>query len=76
MSDKQDLDPRYLDHKLPSRYINRVKGCEGRLTMLKNLKTDAFPEGIGDAAENRPYVCVVDCGNESGTDNYQLSDSD
>jgi dihydroxy-acid dehydratase len=72
MSDKQDLDPRYLDHKLPSRYINRVKGCEGRLTMLKNLKTDAFPEGIGDAAENRPYVCVVDCGNESAPCNIDL----
>jgi dihydroxy-acid dehydratase len=68
----QDLDPRFLDHKLPSRYINRVHGCEGRLTMLKNLKTDAFPEGIGDAAETRPYVCVVDCGNESAPCNIDL----
>ena len=68
----KDLDPRYLDHKLPSRYINRVHGCEGRLTMLKNLKTDAFPEGIGDAAETRPYVCVVDCGNESAPCNIDL----
>jgi dihydroxy-acid dehydratase len=69
---KKDLDPRFLDHKLPSRYINRVHGCEGRLTMLKNLKTDAFPEGIGDAASNRPYVCVVDCGNESAPCNVDL----
>lgn len=72
MSDKKDLDPRFLDHKLPSRYINRVHGCEGRLTMLKNLKTDAFPEGIGEAAETRPYVCVVDCGNESAPCNIDL----
>ena len=68
----KDLDPRFMDHKLPSRYINRVHGCEGRLTMLKNLKTDAFPEGIGDAAETRPYICVVDCGNESAPCNVDL----
>jgi dihydroxy-acid dehydratase len=68
----KDLDPRFLDHKLPSRFINRVHGCEGRLTMLKNLKTDAFPEGIGDAAETRPYICVVDCGNESAPCNVDL----
>lgn len=58
--------------KLPSRFITSVHGCEGRLTMIRNLKTDAFPEGIGHEAENRPFVCVVDCGNESAPCNIDL----
>ncbi len=58
--------------RLPSRYITSVHGCEGRLTMLKNLKTDAYPEGIGQDIENRPLVCVVDCGNESAPCNIDL----
>jgi dihydroxy-acid dehydratase len=59
-------------NKLPSRYINKVHGCQGRLTMLKNLKTDAHPEGIGEDAENKPYICVADCGNESAPCNIDL----
>ncbi len=66
MSSKFDLS------KLPSRYITKVHGCEGRLTMLKNLKTDAYPEGIGEDVENRPFVCVADCGNESAPCNIDL----
>lgn len=58
--------------KLPSRYITKVHGCEGRLTMLKNLKTDAYPEGIGEDVEDRPFVCVADCGNESAPCNIDL----
>ena len=40
--------------------------------MLKNLKTDAYPEGIGKDLEERPFVCVVDCGNESAPCNIDL----
>lgn len=57
---------------LPSRHITSTPGCEGRLTMLKNLKTDAYPEGIGEEVEDRPFVCVVDCGNESAPCNIDL----
>ena len=58
--------------KLPSKFITKVHGCEGRLTMLKNLKTDAYPEGIGGDVEDRPFVCVVDTGNESAPCNIDL----
>ncbi len=58
--------------KLPSRFITSVHGCEGRLTMLKNLKTDAHPEGIGEGIEDKAFVCVVDCGNESAPCNIDL----
>lgn len=40
--------------------------------MLKNLKTDAYPEGIGEDVENRPFICVADCGNESAPCNIDL----
>ena len=63
-----------MDKKqLPSKFISNVHGCEGRLTMLKNLKTDAFPQGPGkDDLETKPFVCVVDCGNESAPCNVDL----
>jgi dihydroxy-acid dehydratase len=68
MSTKTKIDK----SKLPSRFITSTHGCEGRLTMLKNLKTDAYPEGIGADVENRPFVCVADCGNESAPCNIDL----
>jgi len=40
--------------------------------MLKNLKTDAHPEGLGSEVERRPLVCVVDTGNESAPCNIDL----
>ena len=58
--------------KLPSRFITSTHGCEGRLTMLKNLKTDVHPEGIGEGLEDKPLVCVADCGNESAPCNIDL----
>lgn len=63
-----------MDKKqLPSKFISNVHGCEGRLTMLKNLKTDAFPKGPGpNDLETKPFVCVVDCGNESAPCNIDL----
>ena len=58
--------------RLPSRFITSTHGCEGRLTMLKNLKTDVQPEGIGEGLEEKPLVCVADCGNESAPCNIDL----
>ena len=61
-----------LDKKnLPSRYITQVHGCEGRRTMLENLKTETFPEGMGPHLD-KPFVCVVDTGNESAPCNSDL----
>ncbi len=58
--------------KLPSRHITTSHGYQGRLTMLKNLKTEAYPEGMGKDLEERPFVCVVDTGNESAPCNIDL----
>lgn len=66
------MSKKFDKSRLPSRYITSVHGCEGRLTMLKNLKTDAYPEGIGKDVDERPFVCVVDCGNESAPCNIDL----
>lgn len=59
--------------KLPSRYITQTHGCEGRKTMLYNLKTDGNPEGIGvEGGLEKPFVAVADCGNESAPCNIDL----
>lgn len=58
--------------KLPSRYITQERGCEPRKAMLYNLKTDAFPEGLSDEDFDRPFVCVIDTGNESSPCNIDL----
>ena len=59
--------------KLPSRYITELHGCEGRKTMLYNLKTDGNPEGIGvEGGLDKPFVAVADCGNESAPCNIDL----
>ena len=58
-------------NKLPSRYITQVRGCEGRRTMLENLKTETFPDGMGPHLD-KPFVCVVDTGNESAPCNSDL----
>ena len=57
--------------KLPSRFITQVHGCEGRRTMLENLKTETYPEGMGPHLD-KPFVCVVDTGNESAPCNSDL----
>lgn len=57
--------------KLPSRFITQVHGCEGRRTMLENLKTEGYPEGTGPGLDN-PLVCVADTGNESAPCNIDL----
>ncbi len=57
--------------KLPSRFITQVHGCEGRRTMLENLKTETYPDGMGPHLD-KPFVCVVDTGNESAPCNSDL----
>src|ERR1700743_591365 len=57
--------------KLPSRFITDMHGSEGRRTMLENLKTASMPEGMGPHLD-KPFVCVVDTGNESAPCNSEL----
>lgn len=67
MADKFDKS------KLPSRYITESHGCEGRKTMLYNLKTEGNPTGIGvEGGLDKPFVAVVDPGNESAPCNIDL----
>ncbi|MET0156201.1 MAG: dihydroxy-acid dehydratase [Rickettsiales bacterium] len=59
--------------RLPSRYITHIHGCEGRKTMLYNLKTEGHPDGIGEGGGlELPFVGVADCGNESAPCNIHL----
>ena len=39
--------------------------------MLENLKTETYPEGMGPHLD-KPFVCVVDTGNESAPCNSDL----
>ena len=65
------MSQRIPKEKLPSRFITHVHGCEGRRTMLENLKTETFPDGMGPYLD-LPFVCVVDTGNESAPCNSDL----
>ena len=33
---------------LPSRYVTNSHGCEARKTMLYNIKTDLYPDGLSE----------------------------
>ena len=58
--------------KLPSRYVTHSHGCEGRKTMLYNIKTDLYPEGLTDKDLNSPFVGVVSAWNEAAPCNIAL----
>jgi dihydroxy-acid dehydratase len=67
------MEKKFNKSKLPSRYITELHGCEGRKTMLYNLKTDGNPNGIGvEGGLDKPFVAVADCGNESAPCNIDL----
>lgn len=66
------MSKKFDKSKLPSRYLSSSRGCEPRKAMLYNLKTDAFPEGMTDEDFDRPFICVVDTGNESSPCNIDL----
>jgi dihydroxy-acid dehydratase len=58
--------------KLPSRYVTNSHGCEGRKTMLYNIKTDLYPQGLTDEDLNSPFVGVVSAWNEAAPCNIAL----
>lgn len=58
--------------KLPSRYVTQSHGCEGRKTMLYNIKTDLYPNGLNDEDLNKPFVGVVSAWNEAAPCNIAL----
>lgn len=51
--------------------FDKSSDCEGRRTMLENLKTNVLPEGMGPHLDN-PLVCVIDTVNESAPCNSDL----
>ena len=58
--------------KLPSRYVTSSHGCEGRKTMLYNIKTDLYPQGLTDEDLSSPFVGVVSAWNEAAPCNIAL----
>ncbi len=58
--------------KLPSRYVTQSHGCEGRKTMLYNIKTDLYPQGLTDEDLAKPFVGVVSAWNEAAPCNIAL----
>lgn len=58
--------------KLPSRYVTNSHGCEGRKTMLYNIKTDLYPQGLTDDDLSAPFVGVVSAWNEAAPCNIAL----
>ena len=58
--------------KLPSRYVTNSHGCEGRKTMLYNIKTDLYPNGLTDEDLAAPFVGVVSAWNEAAPCNIAL----
>ncbi len=58
--------------KLPSRYVTNSHGCEGRKTMLYNIKTDLYPEGLTEDDLQKPFVGVVSAWNEAAPCNIAL----
>lgn len=58
--------------KLPSRYVTHSHGCEGRKTMLYNIKTDLYPNGLVDEDLAKPFVGVVSAWNEAAPCNIAL----
>ncbi len=57
---------------LPSRYVTNSHGCEGRKTMLYNIKTDLYPQGLEDEDLSRPFVGVVSAWNEAAPCNIAM----
>jgi dihydroxy-acid dehydratase len=58
---------------LPSRYVTNSHGCEARKTMLYNIKTDLYPDGLSEDDLQKPFVGVVTSWNESAPCNIALA---
>ena len=58
--------------KLPSRYVTNSHGCEARKTMMYNIKTDLYPDGLTEEDLQKPLVGVVTAWNEAAPCNIAL----
>ncbi len=58
---------------LPSRYVTSSHGCEGRKTMLYNIKTDLYPQGLSEEDIQKPFIGVVTAWNEAAPCNIALA---
>ncbi len=66
------MSKKFDKSKLPSRYVTNSHGCEGRKTMLYNIKTDLYPQGLTDEDLSAPFVGVVSAWNEAAPCNIAL----
>jgi dihydroxy-acid dehydratase len=66
------MSKKFDKSKLPSRYVTNSHGCEGRKTMLYNIKTDLYPQGLTDEDLSSPFVGVVSAWNEAAPCNIAL----
>lgn len=57
---------------LPSRYVTNSHGCEARKTMLYNIKTDLYQQGLSEDDLQKPFVGVVSAWNEAAPCNIAL----
>lgn len=64
--------PKFDKSKLPSRYVTNSHGCEARKTMLYNIKTDLYPQGLAEEDLQQPFVGVVTAWNEAAPCNIAL----
>jgi dihydroxy-acid dehydratase len=64
--------PKFDKLKLPSRYVTNSHGCEARKTMLYNIKTELYPNGLSDEDMQKPFVGVVTAWNEAAPCNIAL----
>ncbi len=58
--------------KLPSRYVTNSHGCEARKTMLYNIQTNLYPQGLKEDDLQKPFVGVVSAWNEAAPCNIAL----
>ncbi len=58
--------------KLPSRYVTNSHGCEGRKTMMYNIKTDLYPDGLTESDLQKPIIGVSSAWNEAAPCNIAL----
>jgi dihydroxy-acid dehydratase len=68
----QNMPHKFNKDKLPSRYVTNSHGCEARKTMLYNIKTDLYPQGLSEEDLQKPFVGVVSAWNEAAPCNISL----
>lgn len=57
---------------LPSRYVTNSHGCEARKTMMYNIKTDLYPNGLSEEDLQKPIIGVASAWNEAAPCNIAL----